>query len=78
MRVPAIRQFQLLPQAEKLLIRVALKRPHGADGVLEETGRAIEDELDRLGARTRVIMEPVDDIARSGTGAKQKLVRASS
>jgi phenylacetate-CoA ligase len=77
-RVPAIRQFELMSRPQDLLIRVALKRTHGADEALQETQRAIESELDRLGASAQVVLEPVDEIARSGTGAKQKLVRASA
>jgi phenylacetate-CoA ligase len=80
-RVPAIRQFELAPGPEHLHVRVSLRHTDGANGVdevLRGAGRAIEDELDRLGADTRVTVEPVDDIARSGNGAKQKLVRTSA
>jgi phenylacetate-CoA ligase len=77
-QVPSIRQFEVTPRADALLVRVALKhgKGNGTDDVLRGTTRAIEGELDRLGAKTRVMVEPVDEIARSGTGAKQKLVRA--
>jgi phenylacetate-CoA ligase len=77
--VPAIRQFELTPQPDSLLVRVALRQTDGVDDdVLQGTGRLIQSELDRLGATARVMVEPVAEIARSGTGAKQKLVRASA
>lgn len=80
-RVPAIRQFELAPGPENLLVRVSLRQTNGAnavDEVLRGASRSIEDELDRLGADMRVTVEHVDEIARSGNGAKQKLVRASA
>jgi phenylacetate-coenzyme A ligase PaaK-like adenylate-forming protein len=74
--VPSIRQFELTAGADDLRVRVALRRGNGAGDLLREVGVAVERELSRLGAATRVIVEPVEEIARSGTGAKQKLVRA--
>jgi hypothetical protein len=47
--------------------------------VLRSARRAIEAELDQAGAATGTLtIEAVDEIGRSGTGAKQKLVSASA
>jgi phenylacetate-CoA ligase len=72
--VPAIRQFELTPRPDSLLVRVVLKQSDSVENVVQGTGRLIQSELDRLGATARVMVEPVAEIARSGTGAKQKLV----
>jgi phenylacetate-coenzyme A ligase PaaK-like adenylate-forming protein len=75
-RIPTIRQFELASRAGELLVRLALKPSGGMDEALQRAGLALESELHRLGASARITLELVEDIARSGTGAKLKLVRA--
>lgn len=75
-RIPAIRQFEFAARDGGLFVRMALKPLGGTDEALQRAGLALESELHRLGASARVTLELVEDIARSGTGAKLKLVRA--
>jgi phenylacetate-CoA ligase len=76
-RMPEVRQFQVSPRPAGLLVRVALREVPVPGAVLQSVRRAIEAELDQAGATVDTLtIEAVDDIGRSGTGAKEKLVAA--
>ncbi|HZA65820.1 MAG TPA: AMP-binding protein [Geminicoccaceae bacterium] len=75
LRMPRIRQFQVSPRPAGLLIRVVLREASAAEGVLQSARRAIEAQLDQVGADVGTLtIEAVDEIGRAGTGAKEKLV----
>jgi len=76
--VPEIRQFEFAHGPDALRIRIALKSPEASTDLLSGIGVALQRELARLGADTRVVIELANEIARTGTGAKQKLVRNES
>jgi phenylacetate-CoA ligase len=75
LRMPEVRQFQVSPRPAGLLVRVVLREGAAADGVLQSAQRAIEAQLDQVGADVETLnIEAVDEIGRAGTGAKEKLV----
>jgi phenylacetate-CoA ligase len=75
LRIPAVRQFQFSLWADGLIVRVVLRDTAPVDDVLRRARRAIEAELEHVGAVVEVLtIEAVDEIGRSGTGAKEKLV----
>jgi phenylacetate-CoA ligase len=77
LRMPAVRQFQVSPRSAGLLVRLVLHEGAAAGEVLGSARRAIEVELDQVGATVGTLaIEAVGDIGRSGTGAKEKLVAA--
>jgi phenylacetate-CoA ligase len=77
LHMPAIRQYQLSPRPGGLLVRVVLGDATSADDVLSSARRAIQAELDQVGAVVESLaVEAVDHIGRTGTGAKEKLVSA--
>jgi phenylacetate-CoA ligase len=78
-RMPKIRQFQVSPRPTGLLVRLVLRDKASAAELLRCARRAIEAELDQVGAAVETLtLEAVDEIGRSGTGAKEKLVSASA
>lgn len=78
LRIHGVRQFQLTPRNDRLLVRLTLREPAAAEQVLRSARQAIEAELDQAGAAVEeVSIEVVDRIALTGTGAKQKLVSVS-
>jgi phenylacetate-coenzyme A ligase PaaK-like adenylate-forming protein len=77
--IPEVRQFQVSLRDDGLLVRLALRQNAAAGVVMRLARHAIQTELDRVGAAVETLaIEPVDDIARAGAGAKQKLVSASN
>jgi phenylacetate-CoA ligase len=75
LHMPAIRQYQLRPGPGGLLVQVVLRDTTAAPEVSGWVRRAIESELDDVGATVESLtIEIVDEIQRSGAGAKQKLV----
>jgi phenylacetate-CoA ligase len=73
--IPEVRQFQVSPRTDGLLVRLVLRQPAAVELVLRSARQAIETELDRANATAGMLtIETVDQIARAGTGAKQKLV----
>jgi phenylacetate-CoA ligase len=75
LRMPRIRQFQVSPRPAGLLVRVVLQDGSAAEGVLQSARRAIEAQLEEVGAEVETLtIEAVDEIGRAGTGAKEKLV----
>jgi phenylacetate-CoA ligase len=78
LHIPAIRQYQLHPRQRGLLVRVALRDTSAQEEALQSARRAIAMELERVGAVVETLtIEAVDEIARVGNGAKEKLVSAS-
>jgi phenylacetate-CoA ligase len=77
LHVPAIRQYQLSPRPGGLLARVVLRDTTAVEEVLRSAERALAVELEKAGAVVDTTVEPVDRIERTGTGAKEKLVRAA-
>jgi phenylacetate-CoA ligase len=78
LHIPAIRQYQLSSRQGELLVRVVLRETSSPEDVLQSARRAIANELERVGAVVeRLTVEAVAEIARVGTGAKEKLVSAS-
>jgi phenylacetate-CoA ligase len=76
-RMPEVWQFQVSPRPAGLLVRVVLRETTAPEHILWSARRAIEAELDQAGAAVESLtIEAVDDIGRSGTGAKEKLVVA--
>jgi phenylacetate-CoA ligase len=75
LRMPEIVQFQVSPRPAGLLVRVVVREATVPRGVLQSVRRVIETELDRVGADVETLtIEAVDEIGRTGTGAKEKLV----
>jgi phenylacetate-CoA ligase len=77
LRMPDVRQFQVSPRPAGLLVRVVLRETAVAGEVLRSARRAIEAQLEQVGAAVETLtIEAVDEIGRAGTGAKEKLVAA--
>lgn len=78
LRIPEVRQFQVSPQNDGLLVRLVLREPAPVEEVLRSARQAIETELDRANAAVKMLtIKTVDQIAGAGTSAKQKLVSVS-
>jgi phenylacetate-CoA ligase len=78
-RMTEVRQFQVSPRPAGLLVRVVLRDTPWAGEILRSVRRAIAAELDQAGAAVEELtVEAVDEIGRSGTGAKEKLVSAAA
>ncbi|HYG91577.1 MAG TPA: AMP-binding protein [Azospirillum sp.] len=78
LHMPAVQQYQLSPRPDGLLVKVVLRDTAAAGDVLQSARSAIAAELDRLGAVVETLaIEVTDEIGRSGTGAKAKLVSAA-
>jgi putative adenylate-forming enzyme len=78
LRIPEVRQFQVSPRDDGLLVRLVLRERASLEEVLRSARQAIETELDRANAAVETLtIETVDQIAGAGTSAKQKLVGAS-
>ena len=76
LRLPDVRQFEVVPQASGIRIRVVLREAAPRETVLREVGRAVSEELDRAGAIVESLaVDAVERIERAGAGAKEKLVR---
>jgi phenylacetate-coenzyme A ligase PaaK-like adenylate-forming protein len=76
---PAVREYQLSPRQRGLSIRVVLREGARQPQVLESLRQAVTAELDAAGAvLDSVTVEAVDEIERTGTGAKQRRVSVSS
>jgi hypothetical protein len=72
---PVVREYQLSPRQRGLRVRVVLREAAGRPQILESLRQAITAELDAAGAiLDSVTVEAVDEIERTGTGAKQKRV----
>jgi putative adenylate-forming enzyme len=75
LHVPAVRQYQLSPEPGGLSVRVVLRDTAPIEDTLQAARHAVEIELERAGAVVDTLtVEAVDDIARSGTGAKERLL----
>jgi phenylacetate-coenzyme A ligase PaaK-like adenylate-forming protein len=75
LRIPEVRQFQVSQRNGGLLVRLVLRAPAAVEEVLRSARQAIETELDRADAAVEMLtIETADQIARAGTGAKEKLV----
>jgi hypothetical protein len=71
-RMPEVRQFQVSPRPAGLLVWVVLRDTPWAGEILRSVRRAIAAELDQAGAAVEELtVEAVDEIGRSGTGAKE-------
>jgi len=77
LRIPAVQQFQITPQADHLHVRVALRDGAPATEVVQSVLRTLQSELQKAGAAIEgLTVQAVGAIARSGTGAKQRLLVA--
>jgi phenylacetate-coenzyme A ligase PaaK-like adenylate-forming protein len=78
LRIAEVRQFQVAAQPAGLCIRVALRSGAEQETALCSVRRAVQKELDDVGAIVETLMvEAVDRIGRTGTGAKERLVALS-
>ena len=78
LQIAEVRQFQVTPLPAGLCIRVALRRAADQEKTLRSVRRAVERELDDVGAIVETLtVETVGRIDRAGTGAKEKLVALS-
>lgn len=78
LRIPEIRQFQISPRPAGLVVRMVLRDTAPADDVLRRARQAIEAELDQVDAVVETLtVEAIEQIKRTGTGAKEKLVGVS-
>ena len=65
--IPEVRQYQLSPQSGRLQVRVVLREGALKAAVLPSVRRAMETELDRLGATVDMLtVEAVDEIRQGG------------
>jgi len=77
-KMPGIRQYQLLFGADGLTIKVAVRDGESRDGIQAAVERSIRGALMEFdAAETAVAVEIVQTIERSGTGSKIKLVERS-
>lgn len=75
LHIPAIRQYQMSPRPDGLLVRVVLRDATATNDAVRSVRHAITNELDRLGAVVPTItVLPVDKIERVGSGAKERLL----
>jgi phenylacetate-CoA ligase len=78
LRIPEVRQYQVSPRKDGLLVRLVLRDSTAVEQVLRSARQALEVELDRVGAAVEGLsIEVVDQIALAGSSAKQKLVSVS-
>lgn len=73
--MPGIRQYQLLPGADVVTVRISVRNGEAREDIRGAVERSLNRVLAKVGATgTAVAVEIVDAIERSGTGAKVKLV----
>jgi phenylacetate-CoA ligase len=73
--MPGVRQYQVLLGAGDLTVKISVRKGEPREEILSAIERRIKGVLADAGAGgTRVSVEIVDSIERSGTGAKQRLV----
>jgi phenylacetate-coenzyme A ligase PaaK-like adenylate-forming protein len=79
LHIPAVRQYQLGRRPDRLAVRVVLRDASETDNALRSARQAIEAELLRLNAAVPPLtVEAVEQIERTGTGAKHRLVSMAS
>lgn len=77
--MPGIRQYQLLPGANHLTVKISVRKGVPCEGIRNDVERSIKAVLAEAEVvDTSVAVEIVDSIERSGTGAKVKLVARQS
>jgi phenylacetate-CoA ligase len=77
LHLPQIRQYQLSPLADGLLVRVVLRDPALAPHTLAQARDAVAAELQRAGALASTLtVQSVDSIQRAGAAAKERAVSA--
>lgn len=73
--MPGLRQYQLLPRSDDLTVRICVRDGERPDAIRTSVERSIRQAVREVGAGdTRVTVQVVPSIERSGTGAKAKLV----
>jgi phenylacetate-coenzyme A ligase PaaK-like adenylate-forming protein len=72
--MPGIRQYQLLPDANGLTVKISVRNGEPEEDIRITVERSIGDVLAKAGVTTTVTVTTVNSIERSGTGAKMKLV----
>jgi len=73
LHIPAIRQYQLSPRPIGLSVRVVVRDTAEIEDALRAARHVVEMELNRIGATVEgLTIEAVDNIARIGTGAKER------
>jgi len=75
LRMPSVRQVQIVVIPEGLQVKVVLRDEGSAQAGLGPIGDAIRHELETMGVALGVLrVEAVPRIDRAGTGAKERLV----
>jgi phenylacetate-coenzyme A ligase PaaK-like adenylate-forming protein len=70
-----VRQYQFRQLSDGLEITISVFAEFDRESVASEVGIAVRSALETVGAKPeRVTVRMVDDIGRSGSGAKEKLV----
>jgi phenylacetate-coenzyme A ligase PaaK-like adenylate-forming protein len=72
--VPGLRQFQLVPDADGLRLRVSVREGVSPQVVTSRAIATVREALREAGAAAILDAEVVDVIERAGTGAKERLV----
>lgn len=73
--MPGLRQYQLLPGSDDLTVRICVRDGERPEAIRTTVERSIRQAVSEAGAGdTRVTVQVVPSIQRSGTGAKAKLV----
>ena len=73
-KVPFLKQFQLVLRQDELEARIVVADPAGAEEAKKRAHAEISKVLENRGVRIPLKVSVVDAIARQGTGAKIKLV----
>jgi len=72
--IPGVRQYQVVPGADRLTLRLSLRRDADPEIARAEATDVVRSALRAAGADMLVATELVDSIERAGSGAKEKLV----
>ena len=72
--VAGLRQYQLAVVGEALRLRISVSKDTSPEEVSASAARVIRRALELAGAATTVSVEVVDQIERTGTGAKLRPV----
>ena len=74
MKVPFLKQFQIVLRQEELEARLVVADPSMAEAAQRRAHMEISDVLNNRGVNIHLRVSIVDEIPRQGTGAKIKLV----
>jgi putative adenylate-forming enzyme len=77
LRTAGVRQVQLVPLTDGLEILIVVEPGHDPDATCSRAEEAVRSTLADLGAATSVQARAVEQIMRTGAGAKEKLIGVS-